>query len=143
MRQYRAKLLHPKLPGMDFSPAIAKRHAKKSDRLIEQLFDQASTDARAATPLKNITEGQHTAEQKSVVDRYQSPLLMPEWLICEAAENLDLTSWSILYQLAVKAQVNISNLSVRLRRLGLICLRDGDKTIYRSEDEWSGQTTLL
>ncbi|QDU94098.1 ImmA/IrrE family metallo-endopeptidase [Lignipirellula cremea] len=139
----RAKLLHPKLPGMDFSPSIAKRHVKKSDRLIEVLFDRAASDPRAAKLLQQIKDGQDTAEQKSAVDRYQSALLMPEWLIREAAANLDLTSWSILYGLADKAQVNISNLTVRLRRLGLIYLRDGDKTIYRSEDEWSGQKSLF
>lgn len=139
----RAKLLHPKLPGMAFEAAIAKRHAKKSDRLIEVLLDRAATDSRAAKLLKKITDGQDTAEQKSAVDRYQSALLMPEWLMRETAANLDLTSWSVLYGLAEKAQVNISNLTVRLRRLGLIYLRDGDKTIYRSEDEWSGQKSLF
>ena len=139
----RAKLLHPKFPGMDFKAAIAKRHAQKSDRLIDVLFDRATTDPRAAKLLKQITEGQDTAEQKSAVDRYQSALLMPEWLMRDAAANLDLTSWSVLYGLAETAQVNISNLTVRLRRLGSIYIRDGDKTIYRSEDEWSGQGNLF
>ena len=139
----RAKLLHPKLPGMDFKAAIAKRHAKKSDRLVEVLLDRAATDRRAAKLLKQITDGQDTAGQKSAVDRYQSALLMPEWLMREAAATLDLTSWSVLYGLAEKAQVNISNLTVRLRRLGLIYLRVGDKAIYRSEDEWSGQRSLF
>lgn len=139
----RAKLLHPKLPGMDFSPTIAKRHAKKSDRVIEVLLDRAATDPRAAKLLQQIKDGQDTAEQKSAVDRYQSALLMPEWLMRDSAANLDLTSWSVLYGLAEKAQVNISNLTVRLRRLGLIYLRDGDKTIYHSQDEWSGQKSLF
>lgn len=48
-----------------------------------------------------------------------------------------------LYRLAEEAQVSISNLTVRLRRLGLIYLRDGDKTIYRSEDEFTGQKSLF
>ena len=39
--------------------------------------------------------------------------------------------------------MNITNLTVRLQRLGLIYLREGDKTIYRSEDEWSGQKSLF
>jgi hypothetical protein len=42
-----------------------------------------------------------------------------------------------------KNQGNVSNLVVRLQRLGLIYLRDGDKTIYRNKDEWSGQGTLF
>jgi hypothetical protein len=139
----RAKLMHPTLPGMDFTPTIAKRHAKKSDRMIEVLLDRAATDPRAARLLKKITDGQDTPEQKSAVDRYQSSLLMPDWLMREAAERFDLTKWPQLYRLAEEAQVNISNLTVRLRRLGLIYLRDGDKTIYRSEDEWSGQKCLF
>jgi len=139
----RAKLLHPKLPGLDFTPSRAKRHAKMADRLIEVLLDRAATDPRAAKLLKKIAEGQDTPEQKSAVDRYQSALLMPEWLMREAASRYDLTEWRALYRLAGEAQVNITNLTVRLQRLGLIYLRDGEKTIYRSEDEWSGQKSLF
>lgn len=139
----RAKLMHPTLPGMDFTPSIAKRHAKKSDRLIEVLLDRAATDPRASRLLKKITDGQDTPEQRSAVDRYQSSLLMPDWLMQEAAQRCDLTKWPELYRLAEQAQVNISNLTVRLRRLGLIYLRDADKTIYRSQDEWSGQKSLF
>src|SRR5690606_14482925 len=116
----RAKLLHPSLPGMDLKPQIAHRHAKKSDRTIAVLMDRAATDPRAAKLLKKFTEGHDTPDQKSAVDRYQSALLMPEWLMRDAADNLDLTSWSVLYELANTAQVTISNLTVRLQRLGLI-----------------------
>lgn len=139
----RAKLLHPTLLGMDFAPSIAKRHAKKSDRVIEILLDRAATDPRAANLLQQIKDGQDTAEQKSAVDRYQSSLLMPDWLMLEAAERIDMTKWPELYRLAEVAQVNISNLTVRLRRLGLIYLRDGNKTIYRNEDEFTGQKSLF
>ncbi|QDV56253.1 hypothetical protein [Rosistilla oblonga] len=139
----RSKLLHPKLPGMDFTPAIAKRHASKADRLIEVLLDRAVSDPRAMALYKKITAGQDTAEQKSAVDRYQSALLMPKWLMHEANEQYDFTQWSDLYRLAEVAQVNISNLTVRLQRLGMIYLRNGDKTIYRSRDEFTGQQTLF
>lgn len=138
-----AKLLHPSLPGMELKPVIAHRHAKKSDRTIAVLLDRAMTDPRAAKLLKKITDGHDTPDQKSAVDRYQSSLLMPEWLMREAAANLVLTSWSVLYELANTAQVTISNLVVRLRRLDLIYMRDGDKTIYRSRDEFTGQKTLF
>jgi hypothetical protein len=139
----RAKLMHPTLPGIDFKSRIAKRHAKKSNHAIAVLLDRATTDTRAARLLRQIREGQDTAEQKSAVDRYQSSLLMPEWLMREAAQRFDLTKWPELYRLAEEAQVNISNLTVRLRRLGLIYLRDGDKTIYRSEDDFTGQRKLF
>jgi len=139
----RAKLLHPTLPGMDMSPVIAKRQAKKSDRLIEVLFTKAMTDDRAYKVYRQLTEGQDAPEVRSAVDRYQSALLMPKWLIQEAAGRYDFTKWPELYRLAEEAQVNISNLTVRLQRLGLIYLRDGGKTIYRSKHEWSGQGRLF
>lgn len=139
----RAKFLHPLLPGMDLKPVIAHRHTKKADRTIAVLLDRAMTDPRAAKLLKKITEGHDTPDQKSAVDRYQSALLMPEWLIREAAAEFDLTSWPVLYELADAAQVTISNLVVRLRRLNLVYMRDGDKTIYRSKDEFTGQRTFF
>lgn len=79
----------------------------------------------------------------SAVDRCQSALLVAKWLIQDAADRYDFTKWPELYRLAEEAQVNISNLTVRLQRLGLIYLRDGDKTIYRSKDERSGQKGLF
>lgn len=139
----RARLLHPNLPGIDFQPTIAKRHASKTDQLIEVLFLRAASDARAYKLYKQITDGQDSPEVRSAVDRYQSALLMPKWLILEAAESFDLTCWPDLYRLAELAEVTISNLTVRLQRLGLIYLRDGEKRIYRSKDEFTGQGTLF
>ena len=139
----RSKLLHPTLPGMDMSPVLAKRQAKKSDRLVEVLFTKAITDDRAYRLYRQLTEGQDAPEVRSAVDRYQSALLMPKWLIQEAEQRYDFTNWPGLYRLAEEAQVNISNLTVRLQRLGMIYLRDGDKTIYRNKDEWSGQGELF
>lgn len=139
----RSRLLHPTLPGMDLSPYVANRHASKSNQLIEILLDRAMTDERAYKAYKKLAEGQDTPEVKSAVDRYQSALLMPAWLMLEAEQRCDLTKWPTLYGLAEEAQVSISNLTVRLQRLGLIYLRDGDKTIYRSKDEWSGQKGLF
>ena len=139
----RAKLLHPTLPGMSMSPVIAKRQARKSDRVIEVLFTRAMTDDRAYRLYRQLTDGQDAPEVRSAVDRYQSALLMPKWLIQDAADRFDFTKWPDLYRLAEEAQVNITNLVVRLQRLGMIYLRDGDKTIYRSKDEWSGQGKLF
>ena len=139
----RARLLHPTLPGLDFTPSIAKRHASKTDRAIEVLLDRAVTDPRAFRLLKKITDGQDAPEVRSAVDRYQSALLMPAWLVQDAADTFDFLRWADLYRLAELAQVTISNLTVRLQRLGLIYLRDGDKRIYRSKDEFTGQGTLF
>lgn len=90
-----------------------------------------------------MTEGRDTPDLRSALDCYQSVLLMPAWLMKEAADRFDFTKWPDLYRLAEQSQVNISNLAVRLQRLGMIYLRDGDKTIYRSQDEVTGQGSLF
>jgi hypothetical protein len=61
----------------------------------------------------------------------------------EAAQRYDLTCWPDLYRLKDEAQVNISNLTTRLLRLGMIYIPKGSKTIYRSVDEFSGQKSLF
>ena len=139
----RSKLGQPMLPGLDPAPCMAKRHACKADRLIEVLFTKAMTDDRAYRVYKQLTAGQDAPEVRSAVDRYQSVLLMPTWLIQAAGQRYDFLKWRDLYRLAEESQVNITNLTVRLQRLGLIYLRDGDKTIYRSEAEFSGQKSLF
>ena len=140
----RSKASHPLLPGIDLGPLHGKTpRLQESDRLIEVLFTKAMTDDRAYRIYKQLTDGQDAPEVRSAVDRYQSAILMPKWLIQEAGKRYDFLNWRDLYRLAEEAQVNITNLTVRLQRLGLIYLRDGDKTIYRSEDEWSGQKSLF
>jgi hypothetical protein len=139
----RARLNHPTFPGFELQPLVVKRHARKADKLIEVLFSRAMHDDRAYRLYKKLTEGQDTPEVRSAVDRYQSALLLPAWLMREADRRYDMTKWPELYRLAEEAQVNISNLTVRLQRLGLIYLRDGDKKIYRSLDEFTGQGSLF
>ena len=139
----RARINHPTFPGFEVQSQVVKRHTRKGDRLIEVLFNRAMHDDRAYRLYKKITEGQDTPEVRSAVDRYQSALLMPAWLIHEAEGRFDFTKWRDLYRLAEEAQVNITNLTVRLQRLGLIYLRDGDKKIYRSKDEVTGQGSLF
>ncbi len=139
----RAALNHPLLPGMEKRSHVVHRHASKQDRLIEVLFIRAMHDERARELYKAITEGQDSPEVRSTVDRYQSSLLMPKWLMMEAADRYDVTSWPELYKFAEDAQVSISNLTVRLQRLGMIYLREGDKRIYRSRDVFTGQRTFF
>lgn len=139
----RSKLFHPTLPGIDLKSQIVKRQTTKSDRLIDVLVRKAMTDDRAYKALKQMTEGQDSPEVRSAVDRYQSALLMPAWLMKEADADTDLTKWPNLYRLAERAEVTISNLTVRLQRMGLIFLRDGDKKIYRSQDEFRGQKMMF
>jgi hypothetical protein len=139
----RSRLHHPAFPGFDLKPVVVNRHAKKGDRLIEVLMRKAMSDDKAYKLLKKLTEGQDSPEVKSAVDRYQSALLMPLWLMREAEQRFDLTKWPQLYRLAEEAEVTISNLVVRLQRLGLIFIPEGSKTIFRSKDEFLGQRSLF
>ena len=91
---------------------VVKRHAKKADRLIEVLFNRAMHDDRAYRLYKKLTEGQDTPEVRSAVDRYQSALLMPAWLMREAASRHDLLRWDGLYRLKVEAGVTISKTDI-------------------------------
>lgn len=123
---------------------VVHRHSPKTDERIAVLYDLALRNEKAYRLLRRITEAQDTPDQKSAVDRYQSALLMPEWLLREAARRYDLTRWRPdLYALADEAQVNISNLVTRLIRLGMIFIPKGSKTIYRSRDEFTGQKSLF
>lgn len=138
----RAHLAHPTLQGIDLGPHVVHRHGQKSDLLIK-ILDRAMNDERAYRLYKKLTAGQDAPEVRSAVDRYQSALLMPAWLIREAQERYDFTRWDNLYALKDDAQVTISNLVVRLQRLGLIYIPDGSRTIYRSEDDFRGQGRLF
>jgi hypothetical protein len=122
---------------------IVHRHASKSDELIAVLLDLAMHNERAYRAYKQLTAGQDTPEQKSAVDRYQSALLMPAWLMKEAAKKYDLANWKELYRFCDEAQVSISNLTTRLKRLALIYKIDENKRIHVSEDVYRGQRSLF
>jgi hypothetical protein len=107
------------------------------------VLDRAMKDERFLKVYKKLTEGQDAPEVRSAVDRYQSALLMPAWLIREAQGRYDLMRWPDLFRLAEEAQVCISNLKVRLQRLKLIYVPEGSKSIYGSEDEYRGQKTFF
>jgi hypothetical protein len=132
----------PSLFGDD-QDRIVHRHSTNGNQQLEVLLDLALRNEKAYRLWRNLTAGQDTPEQKSAVDRYQSAFLMPKWLLDEAAQRYDLTQWRDLYALAAEAQGNISNLTTRLLRLGMIFIPKGSKTIYRSEDEFTGQRTLF
>jgi hypothetical protein len=122
---------------------IVCRHSIKGNQQLEVLLDLALRNEKAYRLWRKLTEGQDTPEQKSAVDRYQSAFLMPKWLLEEAAQRYDLPQWRDLYALAEEALVSISNLTIRLLRLGMIFIPKGSKTIYRSKDEFTGQKTLF
>ena len=57
-------------------------------------------------------------------------LLMPQHILIELKQDLDLTKWQHLYQMAGKLGVTISNLTTRLQDLGWIYLDDQTRKIY-------------
>ena len=139
----RGALLHPSLPGMETKPHIVMRHSSKTDAMVKVLNRAIAGDERCRDLYRKLHEGQDSPEVRSIVDRYQSALLMPEWLVREAQLRYDFTRWPNLYTFADECKVNISNLVVRLQRLGLLYILPGTKKLYRSKDEYSGQGNLF
>lgn len=135
-------LHHPTLPGLSQPATLMCRHDSMDERLAE-ILDKAVHDHRYLQLYRQLTAGQDPPEVKSAVDRYQSSLLMPEWLIREAVDNIDLTAWPNLYDLATKAAVTISNLVVRLHRLNLIYIPKNSKQIFAGRDQFLGQKLLF
>lgn len=138
----RTSLHHPTLPGFELPPSVVCRH-DTIDELLTAVLDRAVDDHRYFELYRQLTAGQDAPEVKSAVDRYQSSLLMPEWLIREAVAGVDLTVWSNLYDLAAAAAVTISNLVVRLHRLDLIFIPRQSKQIYAGRDDYLRQLHLF
>ncbi|MCR9201111.1 MAG: hypothetical protein NXI04_20925 [Planctomycetaceae bacterium] len=138
----RTSLHHPTLPGMESADNLVCRH-DSTDELLAELLDRAVTDDRCFQLYRQLTAGQDPPAVKSAVDRYQSSLLMPDWLIREAADSLDFTAWPDLYDLAHTAGVTISNLVVRLHRLDFIFIPRNSKTIYAGRDHFLQQKHLF
>lgn len=138
----RTSLHHPRLPGFELQSSVVRRQAADRSVLVEVL-NRAAYDDRYFELYRQLTAGQDSPEVRSAVDRYQSSLLMPEWLIRAAVRDIDVTSWPALYQLAELAQVNISNLAFRLKRLNLLYIPDGTKELYAGRDQYLGQKHLF
>lgn len=138
----RTSLHHPMLPGFDLDSCVVKRNLHNSKVLVEVL-NRAIHDDRFYKLYQQMTAGADSPEVSSAVDRYQSSLLMPKWLIVEAAENYTLTHWPDLYEFAKQAQVNISNLVTRLRRLDLIFIPEDTTDLYAGKDAFLGQKHLF
>ena len=138
----RTSLHHPRLPGFDLQQSVVRRHAADRKVLVEVL-NRAAYDDRYFELYRELTAGQDSPEVRSAVDRYQSSLLMPDWLIRTAVRDRDMTSWPALYELAERAQVTISNLTVRLQRLNVIYIPEGTRDLYVSRDAFVGQKQLF
>lgn len=61
---------------------------------------------------------------------FASCLLMPKYKLEEVRKGRDLTNWSHLYAITDELGVTISNLTNRLKDIGLIELPNNSKQIY-------------
>ncbi|MCA9062070.1 MAG: hypothetical protein KDA96_03400 [Planctomycetaceae bacterium] len=138
----RTSLHHPRLPGFEFQNSVVRRQAADR-RVLVEVLNRAAYDDRYFELYRELTAGQDPPEVQSAVDRYQSSLLMPEWLIRDAVKEINVTAWPMLYQLAEQAQVTISNLVVRLHRLDVIYIPAGSKDIFPGRDAFTGQKHLF
>lgn len=138
----RTSLHHPRLPGFENQNRLVCRHATDNS-LLAEVLNRAIHDDRYFELYRRLTAGLDAPEVKSAVDRYQSSLLMPAWLIREATRDMDVTRWENLYELAEKARVTISNLVVRLHRLQIIHIPNGSKQIFPGKDAFLGQLHLF
>lgn len=138
----RSLLGYPCFPGFQLKASTAYRHSKKSNRFIE-VIKLAAVDNKVYKEFNKLIAGQDSPEVRNAVDRYQAALLMPKWLLLEAKKDYDLLKWTDLYALAEKAEVTISNLTNRLKRLELIYIPEGSKDIFKSKHEFGGQQELF
>lgn len=138
----RTSLHHPRLPGFEMQSSVVRRQATDR-RVLVEVLNRAAYDDRYFELYRQLTAGQDPPEVRSAVDRYQSSLLMPDWLIRAAVRDVELTSWPALYELAELAQVNISNLVTRLRRLDIIYLPEDSKELFPGRDAYLGQKHLF
>lgn len=138
----RTSLHHPCLPGLDTEAGILLKQTA-DERVLSEVLNRAVVDPRYFSLYRRLTLGQDSPAVRSAVERYQSSLLMPDWLIREAVRDIDVTHWPALYDLAAAARVTISNLVVRLRRLDIVYIPDGTSDLYAGIDAYSGQRYLF
>lgn len=139
----RGSLNHPRLRGFDTSAHIVKRGSSRGDSLLVEVLNRAVHDDRYYKLYQQLKANHDHPDVRNAVDTYQSSLLMPKWLMLEAADDFDLSRWRDLYAFADFADVTISNLVRRLRRLDLIFIPEGTTTLYLGQDDYRGQRYLF
>lgn len=138
----RTSLHHPCLPGMEPDNTVVLKYSA-DERILAEVLNRAVYDPRYFDLYRHLTAGQDSPEVRSAVERYQSALLMPDWLLRDAIRDIDVTHWPALYDLAAAAQVTISNLVVRLVRMNVIYIPDGTHDLYAGIDSFTGQQHLF
>lgn len=79
---------------------------------------------------------------ENTVNRYASALLMPKEMLKNCCQNIDISDWRSLYDLAELFTVSISALTVRLQRLNWIYITE-DRKIVHSKEEYHGQESIF
>ncbi len=109
--------------------------------LVEVVFNLFESKDEAYGFIQDYLKDKDTPYERRAVNRYSSSLLMERDLIKREIQEVDLTNWPSLYQLAHKFGVTISAFCVRLQQLGLIYICE-DGQVHRSKAEYFGQRPL-
>lgn len=95
---------------------------------------QAILQAATAPEEPFVCRSERTVTQIASIEwqaqYFASCLLMPRYIMEQKRLGRNLTKWSHLYELREELGVSISNLVYRLKDLGWIRLRPGERTIY-------------
>ena len=89
-----------------------------------------------------LAESSRQDPRETQAHKFMSYLLMPSYLLIDAIRDLDLQSWSQLYDLRRHFGVTISALRIRLERAKLLYVAD-NKRLYPSRQEFLGQARLF
>jgi hypothetical protein len=87
--------------------------------------------------------GKDTPLERRAVDHYAATLLMPEDLVREVAGGADLSSWTLIRELAASFEVSTQAFQIRLKELGLIFGVDDQNRIQLTNPAEEGQFRLL
>ena len=134
----RATLNHPALFDEEGDGPFAFRSSPSGEVAVIRRLE-SSEEGRAL--LKKIQARADEADEARTVNRYAACVSMPRALVREEAGKIDRTKWPNLYDLAVRFDVTISALVVRLKQLNLLYIKD--KELFESRDHAIGQHSLF
>lgn len=110
-------------------------HVVETDVVQLSLLDEDRTG-------RFICRGNQSNSLEWQANRYAAALLMPETMIQEYAEMVDLFSWPDLYCLKDLFSVTITALTRRLRELGMVYVSPANE-LYPNREVYTGQSDLF
>lgn len=131
-------LEHPNLPGLAKSDPFVRRSSSKGPVDIMRFLIRSPKGVEILRDMQSRTD--HKDEARAV-NRFSAAICMPAALLRAEAVKVDRTHWRNLYPLAEKFGVTITALSVRLKQLNLLAVKE-DGELFASPDDAIGQMTL-